>query len=36
MRTATDVLAVGNCNLRKEDQNPALQKINAQAFELNW
>jgi hypothetical protein len=35
LRTATDVLAVGNCNLRKEDQKPALQKINAQAFELN-
>ena len=36
MRTETDVLAVGSCNLRKNDQNPALRKINAQVFELNW
>jgi carbamoyltransferase len=35
MGTEIEVLAVGNCLLRKEDQNPALKQNYEQAFELD-
>jgi carbamoyltransferase len=35
MGTEIEVLAVGNCYLRKEQQNPALRKNYEQAFELD-
>jgi len=35
MGTELDVLAVGNCYLRKEDQNPALKQNYETAFELD-
>lgn len=35
MGTELDVLAVGNCVLRKEDQNPALRQDYKNAFELD-
>ena len=35
MGTEIEVLAVGNCYLRKEDQNMALRKNYEQAFELD-
>jgi len=35
MGTELDVLAVGNCYLRKEDQNPALKQNYESAFELD-
>ncbi len=35
MGTELDVLAVGNCYLRKEDQDPALKKNYETAFELD-
>ena len=33
--TELDVLAVGNCYLRKEDQDPALKQNYETAFELD-
>jgi carbamoyltransferase len=33
MGTELDALAVGNCYLRKEDQNPALRQNYETAFE---
>lgn len=35
MGTELDVLAVGNCFLKKEDQNPALKQNYEQAFDLD-
>ena len=35
MGTELDSLAVGNCYLRKERQNPALKKNYETAFELD-
>jgi len=35
MGTELDILAVGNCYLRKEDQNPALKQNYETAFELD-
>ena len=35
MGTEIDVLAVGNCFLRKEDQNPALRQNYESKFELD-
>lgn len=35
MGTELDVLAVGNCVLRKEDQDPALKRDYKEAFELD-
>jgi carbamoyltransferase len=35
MGTEIEVLAVGNCLLRKEDQNMALRKSYESAFELD-
>ena len=35
MGTELDVLAVGNCYLRKEAQNPALKQNYESAFELD-
>ncbi|MDH4234374.1 MAG: carbamoyltransferase [Gallionella sp.] len=35
MGTGLDVLVVGNCYLRKEDQNPALKQNYETAFELD-
>jgi carbamoyltransferase len=35
MGTELDVLAVGNCYLRKEDQDPALKQNYESAFELD-
>jgi carbamoyltransferase len=35
MGTGIELLVVGNCLLRKEDQDPALQQSYAQAFELD-
>ncbi len=35
MGTDLDCLAIGNCFLRKEDQNPALRHEHAEAFELD-
>jgi carbamoyltransferase len=35
MGTEIEVLAVGNCLLRKERQNPALKKNYESAFELD-
>ena len=35
MGTELDVLAVGNCYLRKERQNPALKQNYESAFELD-
>jgi carbamoyltransferase len=35
MGTEIEVLAVGNCYLRKEDQNMALRKNYEKAFELD-
>jgi carbamoyltransferase len=35
MGTGLDVLAVGNCYLRKAQQNPALQQSYETAFELD-
>jgi len=35
MGTEIETLAVGNCFLRKEDQNPALQRSYEAAFELD-
>ena len=35
MGTEIEVLAVGNCFLRKEDQDPALKQNYEQAFELD-
>jgi carbamoyltransferase len=35
MGTEIEVLAVGNCYLRKEQQNPALRKSYEQTFELD-
>ncbi|MGH8676431.1 MAG: carbamoyltransferase family protein [Burkholderiales bacterium] len=35
MGTELDVLAIGNCYLRKEDQNPALKQNYETAFELD-
>jgi len=35
MGTELDALAVGNCFLRKQDQNPALKKDYTQQFELD-
>ncbi len=35
MGTELDLLAVGNCFLKKEDQNPALKQNYEQAFNLD-
>jgi carbamoyltransferase len=35
MGTELDLLAVGNCFLKKEDQNPALKQNYEQAFDLD-
>jgi len=35
MGSELDVLAVGNCYLRKEDQDPALKQNYGTAFELD-
>ena len=35
MGTGIEALAVGNCFLRKEDQNPALRRKYENAFELD-
>jgi carbamoyltransferase len=35
MGTEIEALAIGNCFLRKEKQNPALKKNYEQAFELD-
>jgi carbamoyltransferase len=35
MGTEIDVLVVGNCFLRKEEQDPALKKDYKEAFELD-
>ena len=35
MGTEIETLAVGNCFLRKQDQDPALKKNYAEAFELD-
>jgi carbamoyltransferase len=35
MGTEIEALAVGNCFLRKEQQNPALKKNYESAFELD-
>jgi carbamoyltransferase len=35
MGTEIETLAIGNCFLRKEQQNPALKKNYASAFELD-
>jgi carbamoyltransferase len=35
MGTELDILAVGNCLLRKEDQDPALKLNYETAFELD-
>ncbi len=35
MGTGIEVLAVGNCLLVKEEQNPELKKNYAEAFELD-
>jgi carbamoyltransferase len=35
MGTELDVLAIGNCHLRKQDQNPALKQNYESAFELD-
>ena len=35
MGTAIEALAVGNCVLRKEDQDPALKLDYKDAFELD-
>jgi carbamoyltransferase len=35
MGTELDMLAVGNCLLRKDEQDPALKKNHDSAFELD-
>jgi len=35
MGTDIEMLVVGNCLLRKEDQNPALRMNYSDAFELD-
>ncbi len=35
MGTEIEVLAVGNCLMRKEDQDPALKRDYRDAFELD-
>ena len=35
MGTEIEVLAVGNCYLKKEDQDPSLKKDYKDAFELD-
>jgi carbamoyltransferase len=35
MGTELDFLAVGNCLLKKEDQNPALKQNYEEAFDLD-
>jgi carbamoyltransferase len=35
MGTDLDVLAIGNCYLRKQDQDPALKRNYESAFELD-
>jgi carbamoyltransferase len=35
MGTGIEVLAIGNCLLRKEDQNPNLEIDYKEAFELD-
>jgi carbamoyltransferase len=35
MGTDIELLVVGNCLLRKEDQNPALLRNDSNAFELD-
>jgi carbamoyltransferase len=35
MGTEIELLAVGNCLLRKEDQNPALKQQYESRFELD-
>jgi carbamoyltransferase len=35
MGTDIELLVVGNCLLRKEDQNPALQMNGSDGFELD-
>jgi carbamoyltransferase len=35
MGTEIEALAVGNCYLKKEDQNPALKHDYKNAFELD-
>jgi carbamoyltransferase len=35
MGSDIEVLAIGNCLLRKEDQNPALKQDYTEVFELD-
>jgi carbamoyltransferase len=35
MGTGIEILAIGNCFLRKEDQNPALKKNYEGQFDLD-
>jgi carbamoyltransferase len=35
MGSAIEVLVIGNCLLRKEDQNPGLQQDYQETFELD-